>query len=66
MRWALLLLTLSGCALLNPRHLPRPPGGRRLTLEQAQRYVRKMSTPEMHNRMYRRAYPKPKFKRLPH
>ena len=58
MRWALLLLTLSGCALLNPRHLPRPPGGWRLTLEHAQRYVRKMSTPQMRNRRYYRAYPR--------
>ena len=60
MRWALvlLLLALSGCALLNPRHLPRPPGGRRLTLEQAQRYTEKMGTPKMRNRMYRRGYPK--------
>ena len=58
MRAALLLvLVLSSCTVLNPRHLPRPPGGRRLTLERAQRYVRKMSTPEMRNRRYYRAYP---------
>lgn len=60
MRPALLLLlaALAGCVVLNPRHLPRPPGGSRLTLENAQRYVRKMSTPQMQNRRYRRAYPR--------
>jgi hypothetical protein len=54
----LVLLALSSCTVLNPRHLPRPPGGRRLTLEQAQGYVRKMSTPQMHNRRYYRAFPR--------
>ena len=59
MRTALLLvLALSSCTLINPRHLPRPPGGRRLTLERAQRYVRKMNTPQMRNRRSYRAYPR--------
>ena len=34
-----------------------PVGGQRLTLEQAQRYVRKTNTPGMHNCRYYRAYP---------
>lgn len=47
-----ILTTIAGFILLSCAGVPRPPRGK-YTMEQAQQYVRRMSTPEMRERGYR-------------
>ena len=52
-----LLMAVTSCTALLPRRLPRPPR-RHLTIEKAQRYHKRLNTPDMRNRRYYRAFPK--------